>query len=227
MRGPEELIRMKDIVLDSGSSAACRWDFPPIVELTQQVPLAFFATPVTAGPDLSGLPAALRKCGFATFRYSLALPKTFDLNGMSALYEESLRDERVSAELSVLVGAEEGADGLARSFYELLRAQPPFALVLLSPSTLTTPGDLNLITCPYFVVHGLSDAYVDEMPYERLKEAIHHHQSRFGDSTTELLVPRLGRRLAGPDGRLDPRVVEEVINWLGHAAPRRREPDAA
>lgn len=119
------------------------------------------------------------------------------------LLEQALRSPGVDRDLVALIGVEEGADLIAKSYYDFYRIQFPRAAVLFNPSV--TALHLNNLTCPYLLIQG------DSVPEEHLraaKEAVAHHLGRYGDLTQHL---RVNGSALGPDS------IRVVSEWLPRA----------
>lgn len=231
------------LVLKSGKEVGCRWDFPgtdarsKIDQASGPVfPLAFLV-PSEGMEDLNGngqgypvrdtlrdLSNALIDRGIATFRY--ASRPLLNAQESVEIFDRAIR-HRFSKEAPVaLVGVAEGADLIAKEFYSFYRVRFPHAAVLISAAV--TPLHLNNLTCPYLLLHGGGDPLFKWSPYSRFEEAVHHHQYRFGDRTSHVLIENLGRELGEP--YLDPRVTSRVADWLAPAIReglRPQEPAAA
>lgn len=119
----------------------------------------------------------------------------------------------------VLVGYSQGADLLARHYYQFFGVRSPDAIVLLSPHASTI--HLNNITCPYFIVHSEGEWAENEALRQKHESAILHHQYRYGDPT-ELVTLPVSPDLGG--ARLDRRVEEQVTGWLHRSLRVGRRP---
>lgn len=219
-----------------------RWDLPNDPPLGHSTCPLVFMIPAAAMRDLDGngpsyptkdslrdLSAELNRAGFATFRYASsdgasALP----LGGVAALLARAIESPRLYRAHLVLLGIAEGADLIAREYYQLYKVRFPHAAVLLSPSVFAF--HLNNLTCPYLVLHGRDDSFYEPAAYGRVIGAVHHHQMRFGDRTAHHLYRHLGKTLGG--NRLSREVLSGIVNWLNDASyeglrPQEPPPKAA
>ena len=169
------------------------------------------------------LSRSLTHAGYATYRFAWGEPGKFSLPEVLAHYSAACREERVDSRKGVLIGIEEGADCLARDYYEVYAVNPPMAEILLSPRV--HPIDFNNVTCPYLLLFGQEDPQFKVVPYEQVKASIHHHQSRYGDLTTHFCFPQLRRDL----GRvyLSEEVVDEIQAWLKRVLKNPSRPQEA
>ncbi len=126
--------------------------------------------------------------------------------GMVRYHEDSKRTR------FVLLGDRQGADLIARQYFQFFGDLEPDAIVLLAPHAPAI--HLNNITCPYLTVHGAHEWQRDSFLASRITEAVSHHQYRYGDTT-------VSRVIEAPDdlggARLDPGVEDEVVDWVNHA----------
>ena len=133
----------------------------------------------------------------------------------------------------ILIGLGEGADLIAKHYYDFYALKPPLAVILMSPSV--QPLHLNNLTCPYLVLHGEHDPVFESVPYSRFEQGVLHHQYRYGDLTRLHWFPFLNRQMrnvnrTSPEGReeetdLELQVISEIMGWIGNVleAPRRKQ----
>lgn len=95
-----------------------------------------------------------------------------------------------------LVGRGSSADDFAKNYYHYFEVCPPHVIVLIEPGEATV-YDLNLITCPFLVVHSGKNPGVPA--------AVYRHQMRYGDPTRELLLEPNARKIS-----------DIVHEWLAH-----------
>lgn len=154
-------------------------------------------------------------------------PDCKDAAAVHAWYREvaansAARSNRDNRESWILVGFAEGADLIARHYYQFFGARQPDAIVLLSPRAASI--HLNNITCPYLAVHGEGEWAQDAMLRQRISEAVSHHQYRYGDATEHKVALGLDRSLGGH--LLDPILEDDLIEWIRLAlrtSPRPQE----
>jgi predicted esterase len=203
------------------------------------IPLAFLVPAAwmrdadgnSVGPNgvcdaLKELAAAIRKEGYATLRFSLPHGQPFHEEQVHAIfeyYEKAQTTPGIDASRTLLLGVCEGADLIARTYYDFLLPEPPAAAILLSPTV--RPIHLNNLTCPYLVIHGADDPQFRFMSYQKVKDAVRHHQMRYGDSTTSYLLPSLGSELGSP--KMDERVLKQVTYWVRSLRKANRTEAAA
>jgi pimeloyl-ACP methyl ester carboxylesterase len=159
---------------------------------------------------LLSLSRALTVRGLATYRCILG-PLPLDVKKLLSYYRASLSQPWVDQERVALLGIAFGADVIAKHYYDFYAVCRPQAAALLSPSV--QPIFLNNITCPYLVLHGQRDPLFRIMPYEKIKEAVFHHQMRYGDSTVNLRYIGLGREL-GRQNMISTEVIKQTVTWL-------------
>lgn len=188
-------------------------------------PLAFLIPPAQAKDHDGNAPGqrvrrplrALSRClneiGFSTFRY--VLQSAGEESELSAgdhleIFEKAIQLPEISKLDLVLVGFRDGADLIAKHYYDFFSRQSPGAAILLSPTASNLY--LNNLTCPYLMLHGTGDSLFHTTPYSRFLDAIHHHQQRYGDGSVARLVPQMDKELG--DQTLSPLVLEEIGRWI-------------
>ena len=156
------------------------------------------------------LSRSLVQAGYATYRFAWSEPGKISRREALLHYRAARLESGVDLRKIFLLGMEDGADLLAREYYEFYAVAPPMGHVLLSPRV--HPIDLNNLTCPYLVLHGQDDPQFQVIPYRQLEGAIHHHRARYGDLTANHWFPHLKQNL----GRvyLAEEVVGEIQRWL-------------
>lgn len=199
-------------------------------------PLAFFV-PSSQMPfetTLQPLAQALSAEGWATYTFPLATLSTNEAERVAQIAEHlktALGDNRIDSRRVSLIGIGDGADLIARHYYSLYPVQFPRAALLLSASV--SALYLNNLTCPFLLIHGEKDAMLESLPYSQFKDAVHHHQYRYGDLTGLAWYEGLGHDLVDPArGKLSDEVVRRSVKWLEHACveglrPQEPEPKAA
>jgi predicted esterase len=216
---------IREFELQNGFGALGKWEFPDPNHFTQaRHPLAVLIPSHRMrdldgnGPDifvrsqLRDLSRELRSVGFATFRFASRQDgHVLDLVEELELYDKALDHPEIDPERTILVGVTDGADRIAKHYYDYFRVQSPSAAVLLSPTVFAI--HLNNLTCPYLLVHGSQDPMFSEGGYERVESAVHHHEMRYGDVTDARLIWGVGRELGNAE--LDPAVLREIRNWVG------------
>ena len=135
----------------------------------------------------------------------------FDLGAAVEQVRTLVVDKVTNNTRLVLIGTSLSADALAKGFYRFYSVCKPMALILLSPRVL--PIHLNNITCPYLVLHGDCEEWLLTHPYERIEQAVMHHQIRYGDLTTSYRVPGTARLMAGVS-EVEDRVTAKITHWL-------------
>jgi hypothetical protein len=219
-------------------------ELPDVATFQGQRPLAFLV-PSSVMTDADGngpgwptrdslrdLSRDLVGRGFATYRFR-------DPSALLTHFGEAAREPRSAQGPCLVLGIGDGADAIAKRWYDLIAIRSIEAAVLLSPTV--SALHLNQLNCPYLAIHGSTDPQFRDHPYHRFEAAVHHHQMRFGDQTEHHLVHGLGEGLGDP--YLDPRVVRQIGEWLvlrtfesaqrpqepaaGNAVPRDRDDAAA
>lgn len=205
------------LVLGSGVAVPVRLDLPDAARFPGRRPVALLLG-ASRMEDLDGngpgvgprdslhlLSRALVGEGIATWRF--VWPQSGDRGRIArAAYEACLREPRIDVDHVAIVGFGDSADLVARGYYDLYSVRFPRAVVLFSPSV--GAFHLNNLTCPYLILQG-------GRPSQGLQEAVHHHQSRYGDLTELVALEDLGPELG--ELYLDDRVVDGAARWLGPA----------
>ena len=194
---------------------------PDDVEFFGKRPLAIFI-PSSAMKDLDGnspaypvkntmkdLAAALGHKGIATYRFEN--PEGVTIAALKEIYQAAIEHPRISQGDVTFIGFGDGANLLAKNYYDLFNVHPFRAAVLVSSSV--QPIHLNNFTCPYFLVHGMNDPLFTTLPYSKLQEAVHHHQARYGDPTTQVALPETGREVAEKD-HFHSDAIEQIVDWV-------------
>ncbi|MGZ3688032.1 MAG: hypothetical protein ACXWPM_03610 [Bdellovibrionota bacterium] len=127
-------------------------------------------------------------------------------------YARALGDPRGLGKPVVVIGFGGSADAVAGRFYDFLAIEQPLAVVLIH--THARARDLGKITCPFLIIHGERDPILREDGDGSFREAVLHHQKRYGDATTGILLPYTGVEMSSE-------AIEEIAWWLSHAVIRR------
>jgi hypothetical protein len=95
-------------------------------------------------------------------------------------------------------------------YYDLANICRPSAIVLLNCAAKMI--DLNKITCPYFMIYdqGFLDRNLGTL--EEVQMATHHHQMRYGDITTYLILAKSARNQESD--LIFNRLMSEVTFWI-------------
>jgi hypothetical protein len=211
---------MKEMIrVSNGVKVECQWDFP-IREGASDLYSMMFMLPATLMKDIEGngpaypvqnslrdLSKEFTESGRITFRF---IPERgVDTSSLVDVYQ--FATDRFSSKFDqlVMIGFGDGADQFVKNYYEFYRVYRPTAAVLMG--TTAKVIELNNLTCPYLLIHGMEDSIFSSYPQELFGEAVHHHQMRYGDATTHLVVPRLSKELG--ENALDPEVIHEIIYW--------------
>jgi len=194
-----------------------------------------FLVPSSAGGErvqsvLTDLTHSLTEKGLTVFRFLMTGSEGFSLEKVISHYKTCVTHPRVMGSRIAWVGLNEGADLLAKNFYDLYPVRVPTAVALLSSTV--QPIFLNNLPVPYLALHGGLDPLFHYLPHQRIEEAVHHHQMRYGDSTTQYLFRGFGKDLSKGDLRyLAPEVKTQLIEWLDHTifhdGVRPQEPGVA
>jgi hypothetical protein len=162
-------------------------------------PLAFLVPSgrmIHPAKTVTSLAGALGEQGIALFAFQ---PPSHALSGrqVSELFRESILAPRINPHFVSLIGFEDGADQIARDYYDFYRIRFPRAAVLVRPSV--SALHLNNLTCPYLVLHARGEGST------RIEEAVAHHLSRYGDLT---------RSHELRDGEDIEAIQSEIADWL-------------
>lgn len=128
-------------------------------------------------------------------------------------YDECVARSQVPHARVAVAGIGGTADMLAAHFNDFNRIVSPCGAILLG--TRVGTEELNRLTCPYLVLHGSEDPVVASEKYASIEAGIHHHQQRYGDTTTQVVLNGLGVDLG--NGKLDSEVLVNVYEWLKKA----------
>lgn len=129
------------------------------------------------------------------------------LQGLEELFQSHSRSAGGQGRDLVLYGVGDGADTIAREYYQRFVLEEPLAAVLVFPSVGAL--ELNQLTCPYLVIQ-----FADQTNADELGRAVLHHQMRYGDGTDRLVV-------AARD-HLDRESLSLIDSWLKRVEHSRR-----
>lgn len=180
---------------------------PDSVLYTGQRPTLFIWGAPTDAEKVESLADTLLARGFAIAQCTA---KSNQLPQALLEYEECVARSQVPRARVAVAGIGDTADMLSARFNDFNRIVSPRGAVLLG--TRVGAEELNRLTCPYLVLHGSEDPVVASEKYASIEAGIHHHQQRYGDTTTQMVLNGLGVDLG--TGRLDAEVLVNVCEWL-------------
>lgn len=127
------------------------------------------------------------------------------------VYAECCEDLGKNFQHFVLFAHGKNANDVVYHYNDFFQIQPPTAIILVSTSAEVI--HLNNLTCNYMLIYQENDSAFETRSLEALEEAVHHHQMRYGDSTTLLILPKESLPSEGnPEFNTD--LVHQTLFWL-------------
>jgi hypothetical protein len=126
------------------------------------------------------------------------------------VYEQCCQDFGKNFDQLVIIAFGKTSDEVIAHYNDFYQVRPPTAFIFISATSHVI--DLNNITCPYYLIYEANDTAFRFRPIEALEEAVHHHQMRYGDSTTLVILPQASTQTQGILSDND--LSNQIVYWL-------------